>query len=68
MTLKEMQEMNIIDFVIMCAIIASIMAGFTCCCQSCGGNHEEWAKKQHEKYLEGYRSRMAGNTGINWDR
>ena len=68
MTIKETKKMTSIDFIIMCTIIAFIMAGFSCCCKYCGGNHEELAKKKHEEYLQGYRSRMAGNTGINWDR
>ena len=67
MTAKEIQELPIGVFVIMCVMCALIMFGFSCCCQYCKDHHEEWEKERHEKYMEGYRARMAGCTGINWN-
>jgi len=65
---NDIASLPISAIVFMSIVCGSVMAGFRCCADYCNEHHEEWEKERFEKYMEGYRARMAGCTGINWNR
>lgn len=59
---------NQLSFILVCVIAGLFLGLIEAGCHCVAKGYDKREKERFEKYMEGYRARMAGCTGINWNK
>ena len=59
---------NQLSFILVCVLAGLFLGLMRAGCYYTAKGYDEREKEHFEKYMQGYNARMAGCTGINWNK